>query len=43
MSGRRLVLLAALLTLVAPLAGCSTSKDAVETRQDFTFVAPGGS
>ena len=26
----------------ALLTGCSTSKDAVETGQDFTFVAPGG-
>jgi thiol-disulfide isomerase/thioredoxin len=28
--------------VLALLAGCSTSKDAVETGQDFTFVAPGG-
>jgi thiol-disulfide isomerase/thioredoxin len=28
--------------VLAVLAGCSTSKDAVETGQDFTFVAPGG-
>jgi thiol-disulfide isomerase/thioredoxin len=33
-----LVLLAAL----AVLAGCSTSKDAVATGQEFQFVAPGG-
>jgi thiol-disulfide isomerase/thioredoxin len=26
----------------ALLVGCSTSKDAVETGQEFTFVAPGG-
>jgi len=30
------------LVALALLAGCSTSKDAVETGQDFTFVAPGG-
>jgi thiol-disulfide isomerase/thioredoxin len=35
----RLLAAAAVLAL---LAGCSTSKDAVETGQDFTFVAPGG-
>ena len=28
--------------LVAMLAGCSGTKDAVEPGQDFTFVAPGG-
>jgi thiol-disulfide isomerase/thioredoxin len=33
---------AALLVLVALLAGCSGTKDAVEPGQDFTFVAPGG-
>ena len=33
---------AAALAVLALLAGCSTSKDAVETGQDFTFVAPGG-
>jgi thiol-disulfide isomerase/thioredoxin len=33
---------AVLLTLLALLVGCSTSKDAVEAGQDFTFVAPGG-
>ena len=38
MTARLLGLLAAL----ALLAGCSTSKDAVEPGQDFTFVAPGG-
>ena len=32
----------AALAVLALLAGCSTSKDAVETGQDFTFVAPGG-
>ena len=31
-----------LVLVLALLAGCSTSKDAVETGQDFTFVAPGG-
>ncbi len=36
---RVLVLLAACLLL---LAGCSTSKDAVATGQEFQFVAPGG-
>jgi thiol-disulfide isomerase/thioredoxin len=36
---RRLV---AALAVLAFLAGCSTSKDAVEPGQDFTFVAPGG-
>jgi thiol-disulfide isomerase/thioredoxin len=35
---RLLVLLAALLAL----AGCSTSKDAVASGQEFRFVAPGG-
>ena len=35
---RRLALVVALLLV----AGCSTSKDAVEPGQDFTFVAPGG-
>jgi thiol-disulfide isomerase/thioredoxin len=35
-------LLAALAVAVLLLTGCSTSKDAVETGQDFTFVAPGG-
>ena len=35
---RLLVLLAALLAL----AGCSTSKDAVASGQEFQFVAPGG-
>ena len=32
----------AALAVLALLTGCSTSKDAVETGQDFTFVAPGG-
>jgi thiol-disulfide isomerase/thioredoxin len=32
----------AVLAACALLAGCSTSKDAVETGQEFTFVAPGG-
>ena len=32
----------ALLAACALLAGCSTSKDAVQTGQDFAFVAPGG-
>ena len=31
-----------LLMVLALLTGCSTSKDAVESGQDFTFVAPGG-
>jgi thiol-disulfide isomerase/thioredoxin len=35
-------LLAAALAVLALLTGCSTSKDAVEPGQDFTFVAPGG-
>jgi thiol-disulfide isomerase/thioredoxin len=35
-------IVAAALAVLALLAGCSTSKDAVETGQDFTFVAPGG-
>ena len=35
-------LLAALAAVLALLTGCSSSKDAVETGQDFTFVAPGG-
>ena len=35
-------LLAALAVVAVLLAGCSTSKDAVEPGQDFTFVAPGG-
>jgi thiol-disulfide isomerase/thioredoxin len=39
MSTRAAVVLVMVLGL---LAGCSTSKDAVETGQDFTFVAPGG-
>jgi thiol-disulfide isomerase/thioredoxin len=30
------------LAVLAVLTGCSTSKDAVEPGQDFTFVAPGG-
>jgi thiol-disulfide isomerase/thioredoxin len=30
------------LAVLALLAGCSASKDAVEPGQDFTFVAPGG-
>jgi thiol-disulfide isomerase/thioredoxin len=34
--------LLAALAVLAFLAGCSTSKDAVEPGQDFTFVAPGG-
>ena len=34
--------LAALLVAAFLLTACSTSKDAVETGQDFTFVAPGG-
>jgi thiol-disulfide isomerase/thioredoxin len=34
--------LLAALAVLALLTGCSTSKDAVETGQDFTFVAPGG-
>ena len=34
--------LAALLVAGFLLTACSTSKDAVETGQDFTFVAPGG-
>jgi thiol-disulfide isomerase/thioredoxin len=34
--------LLAAVAVLALLAGCSTSKDAVETGQDFTFVAPGG-
>jgi thiol-disulfide isomerase/thioredoxin len=32
----------AALAVLALLTGCSTSKDAVEPGQDFTFVAPGG-
>ena len=32
----------ALLAACALLAGCGTGKDAVQTGQDFTFVAPGG-
>jgi thiol-disulfide isomerase/thioredoxin len=32
----------AVLAACALLAGCSTSKDAVETGQEYTFVAPGG-
>jgi thiol-disulfide isomerase/thioredoxin len=40
--GRPPVVLAAVLAVLALLAGCSTSKDAVEAGQDFTFVAPGG-
>jgi thiol-disulfide isomerase/thioredoxin len=39
---RASVLAAALVTVLVLVAGCSTSKDAVETGQDFTFVAPGG-
>ena len=35
-------LVVALLAACALLAGCSTSKDAVQTGQEFTFVAPGG-
>ena len=34
--------LAALIVAAALMTACSTSKDAVETGQDFTFVAPGG-
>jgi len=34
--------LAALAVAALLLAGCSTSKEAVQTGQDFTFVAPGG-
>jgi thiol-disulfide isomerase/thioredoxin len=34
--------LAALAAAALLLTGCSTSKDAVEPGQDFTFVAPGG-
>lgn len=34
--------LLAALAVLALLTGCSTSKDAVETGQEFTFVAPGG-
>lgn len=34
--------LAALALAALLLAGCSTSKDAVQTGQEFTFVAPGG-
>ena len=34
--------LAALVVAAVLLTACSTSKDAVETGQDFTFVAPGG-
>ena len=34
--------LVAAVAVLALLTGCSTSKDAVETGQDFTFVAPGG-
>jgi thiol-disulfide isomerase/thioredoxin len=42
-TGRGGTRVAALVAMVlAVLAGCSTSKDAVETGQDFTFVAPGG-
>ena len=37
-----LTVVLAVLALLALLAGCSASKDAVETGQDFTFVAPGG-
>ena len=33
---------AALVVAVFLLAACSTTKDAVETGQEFTFVAPGG-
>ena len=33
---------AALVLAAVLLSGCSTSKDAVETGQEFTFVAPGG-
>jgi thiol-disulfide isomerase/thioredoxin len=33
---------AAAVALLVLLAGCSTSKDAVEQGQDFQFVAPGG-
>jgi hypothetical protein len=33
---------AALVVAAVLLTACSTSKDAVETGQDFTFVAPGG-
>ena len=33
---------AALLLVLALVTACSSSKDAVETGQDFTFVAPGG-
>jgi thiol-disulfide isomerase/thioredoxin len=32
----------AAMAVLALLTGCSTSKDAVEPGQDFTFVAPGG-
>jgi thiol-disulfide isomerase/thioredoxin len=39
---RRLLAALAALAAFAALTGCSTSKDAVETGQDFTFVAPGG-
>jgi thiol-disulfide isomerase/thioredoxin len=35
-------LLLGLLAACALLAGCSTSKEAVQTGQEFTFVAPGG-
>jgi thiol-disulfide isomerase/thioredoxin len=38
-AARRLL---AALAVLALLTGCSTSKDAVQTGQDFTFVAPGG-
>ena len=31
-----------LLALLLAVAGCSTSKDAVETGGSFQFVAPGG-
>jgi thiol-disulfide isomerase/thioredoxin len=41
-TARAMTRLLAALAVVALLAGCSTSKDAVETGQDFTFVAPGG-
>jgi thiol-disulfide isomerase/thioredoxin len=34
--------LVAVLAACALLAGCSTSRDAVQTGQEFTFVAPGG-
>ena len=40
--GRAPAVLGAALAVLALLAGCSTSKDAVESGQDFTFVAPGG-